>query len=214
MVRTPGGSRSRTLTAAALGQLGDGVGGVVGPHVGDDVGHLLVGLVLEEPVGDVGVELLEHVRFELGVGVHHVEDLLALLAGGVLEQVGDLRRLEPAHPAESWPGPARWRVWPISGSNAFQSWQGCPPELRISPKSEAGRRVSRQDTTQPSSVCTSSMSQARTSSASATSISRCPRMSSRSSTSPSRRSKPRRSTLGLARTHLASLSSASRLTDR
>ena len=69
------------LDPPVLGQLGDGVGGVVGPHVGDDLGHLLVGHVVEEPVGDVGIELLEDVRFELGIAVHDVEDLLALLAG-------------------------------------------------------------------------------------------------------------------------------------
>ncbi len=110
LVRTPAGRRSRTFGAAALGKLGDGVGGVVGAHVRDDVGYLGVGLVLEEPVGGLGVELLEHVRFELGVGVDHVEDLLALLAGGVLEQVGDLRRLEPAHPPKAGPGPHAGRV--------------------------------------------------------------------------------------------------------
>ena len=32
-------------------------------HVRDHVGYLGVGLVLEEPVGSLGVELLEHVRF-------------------------------------------------------------------------------------------------------------------------------------------------------
>ena len=79
LVRTPGGQEVEDLDPPVLGQLGDGVGGVVGPHVGDDLGHLLVGHVLEEPVGDVGIELLEHVRLELGIGVHHVEDLLALL---------------------------------------------------------------------------------------------------------------------------------------
>ncbi len=125
------------MAAAALGQLGDGVGGVVGPHVGDDVGHLFVGHVLEEPVGGVGVQLLEHVRLELGVGVHHVEDLLALLARGVLEQVGDLRRLEPADPTEPGPGPHAGRV-------ADQRFEGLPVLARVAARAadeteEAGR---------------------------------------------------------------------------
>ena len=40
----------------------------------------------------------------------HVQDLLALLAGGVLEQVSYLRRLEPAHSPKAGPGPHAGRV--------------------------------------------------------------------------------------------------------
>jgi hypothetical protein len=44
----------------------------------------------------VVVEFFEHVGFQLGVGVDLVEQLGLLLAGGLFEQVGDPRGLEPA----------------------------------------------------------------------------------------------------------------------
>ena len=101
LVRTPAGRRSSTCSPAVLRQLGDGVGCVVGAHAGDDLGDLCVGLVLEEPVGDVGVQLLEYICLELGVAVHDIEDLFSLLAGCVLEQVGYLSRFEPPDPTEA-----------------------------------------------------------------------------------------------------------------
>ena len=165
------------------------------------VGHLVVGHVVEEPVGDVGVQLLEDVRFELGVAVHLVEDLLPL---GVRQASSRRSAICAGFSLRTRRKPdlaCMLAACPINGSNAFQSRHGCPPFDRIKPKNRAGRLVSRHDTTQPSPVCCSSMSQARTSSTSVTSMRRWPRMSSRSRTSPSRRSKPLRSTLALAMIH-------------
>ena len=117
----PGAGRKQVedLLPAALWQLGDGVGGVVGSHVGDDLGHLGVGLVPEQPGGDVGVQLFEHVSFQFGVGMDHVEDLFALGAGGVLQKIGDLGRLELDDPPESGPSPD-------AGGMADQRLEGLP----------------------------------------------------------------------------------------
>ena len=76
----------------------------------DHVGDLLIGLVAEQSVGDVRVELLEHVRLQLGVGVDDVEDLLALGVRSVFEQVGDLSGLELDDPAEGGAGADTGRV--------------------------------------------------------------------------------------------------------
>ena len=45
------------------------------------------------------VELLEHVGLELLVLADRLEDLLALLVRGGLDEIGDLRRVQPAQAA-------------------------------------------------------------------------------------------------------------------
>ena len=42
----------------------------------------------------LGVQLLEHVRLEFAVLAHRLDDLLALVVGAGLDQVGDLGRVE------------------------------------------------------------------------------------------------------------------------
>ena len=81
---------------ATLRQFGDRVGGVVGPHPVEHLGDLRVGPRAEQPGRQVLVEFFEDVGLELGVGVHLAEDLGLLRLGRLLEQVGDLRRLQPA----------------------------------------------------------------------------------------------------------------------
>ena len=107
-VRVPIGRRSRILPAAFLGEVGNGIGGIVCSHAGDDVGHLGIGLVPEQPIGEFGVELLEDIGFQLGVGMDDVEDLLALCPGSVFDQVGDLGRLEADNPTEGGPDADAW----------------------------------------------------------------------------------------------------------
>ena len=86
--------------AAPLRQLGNSVGRVVGAHPREHLGDLGVGAGAEQPGGQFLVEFLEDVGFEFRVGVHAAEDLGLLRFGGVFEQVGDLRGLEPPDPGE------------------------------------------------------------------------------------------------------------------
>ena len=117
----PGAGRKQVedLLSAGLWQLGHGVGRVIGSHVGDDLGHLGVGLVPEKLGGEVRVQLFEHVSFQFGVGMDHVEDLFALGAGGVLQEIGDLGRLEVDDPPESGPSPD-------AGGMADEGLEGLP----------------------------------------------------------------------------------------
>ena len=89
------GQQAEDGQAPLLVELGDEVGGVVGGHRPEDLGGLGVGAVLDELDLVPGVELLEHVRLELAVLADRLDDLLALLVGGGLHQVGDLGRVEP-----------------------------------------------------------------------------------------------------------------------
>ena len=106
--------------AALLGQLGDRVGRVVGAHPGQYLGDLLVRPRAEQPGGLVLVQFLEHVRLELGVGVHPAKDLGLLLLGGLLQQVGDLagfsRRMRANGPRNS-----ALPACPMSDSKSCQS---------------------------------------------------------------------------------------------
>ena len=65
------------------------------------------------------VELLEHVGLELLVLADRLEDLLALLVRGRLDQVGDLRRMQAGEAAR---GEFRREVgtWPTNGSMSLQ----------------------------------------------------------------------------------------------
>ena len=73
----------------------------------EQAGGLGVGPVPDELGLVLGVELLEHVRLELVVLADRLDDLLALLVGGGLDQVGDLGRAELAR--ASGRGCAAWR---------------------------------------------------------------------------------------------------------
>lgn len=86
--------------AAPLRQLGHGVGRVVGAHPREQFGDLGFGAGAEQPGGQFLIEFFEDVGFEFGVGVHVAEDLGLLRFGGVFEQVGDLRGLEPPDAGE------------------------------------------------------------------------------------------------------------------
>ena len=80
---------------AFLVEFGDEVGGVVGGHGGEQPGRLGVGPGPDELQLVLGVELLEDVGLELAVLAHGLDDLLALVVGGGLDEVGDLGRMEP-----------------------------------------------------------------------------------------------------------------------
>ena len=61
------------------------------------------------------IELLEHVGLELLVVPNRLQDLLALLVRSGLDQIGDLRRVQPGQP----PGASRNRevgTCPTNGS--------------------------------------------------------------------------------------------------
>jgi hypothetical protein len=73
------GSRVEDRRPTLLVQLGDEIGGVVRRHLSEDRRGLLVRPVPEELPLVMGVQLLEHVRLELGVLLHRGEDLLALV---------------------------------------------------------------------------------------------------------------------------------------
>ena len=97
-VRCSGGSPSSTGSRRSVGSSHDRVGGVVGSHARDHVGHFLIGSEGEELRLLSLIQLLEHVRLELRVVVHLAQDVDALGVGGVLEHVGDIGRLEPTQP--------------------------------------------------------------------------------------------------------------------
>ncbi len=75
---------------ALLVDLVDQVGGVVGLHAREQARGLGVGAALEELELVGRVELLEDVGLELAVQAHGLDDLLALLVAGLLDEVGDL----------------------------------------------------------------------------------------------------------------------------
>ncbi len=96
----PGRQQIDDRLPPVLRQLGDRVGRVVGPHPAQDLGDLFVRACAEQPGGPILVEFLEDVRLQLGVLVHLPEDLGLFLLRRVLQQVGDLGRLEPPDTAE------------------------------------------------------------------------------------------------------------------
>jgi len=88
------------LLPPPLRELGDGVRRVVGAHPGQHLRDLGVGAGAEQPGSPVLIKLLEDVRLKLGVGVYLPEDLGLLLLGRILDQVRDLRGLQPPDPPE------------------------------------------------------------------------------------------------------------------
>ena len=139
------------------------------------------------------VELLEHIRLELLVLAHRLEDLLALLVRGGLDQVRDLGGVKPAQPRrELQPrrrhvADERLEVRPrdeltVLAVVAAEAPRQQPPE----PRPEA--RVDPRDAPHAVLVATSSTSRAVTSRAVATLIRLRSSTSARSSISPGRRS--------------------------
>ena len=100
----------------------------------------------------LGIELLEHVGFELAVGADGVDDLLALFVRGRLDQVGDLRRVQLRQP----PNAMRSRAvgtWPTNGSTLAQSRNG-----RTAPAAKrggsSGERASAKPVSTPTTATT------------------------------------------------------------
>ena len=135
--------------------------------------------------------------------MHLAEDLGLLVLGRVLEQIGDLGWLEPPDPGQraAQPGAAgvpdqRLEPGPVAEARARRA-RCRPGGADPAGRPAAGARPPPPAPTRPSGCSRSSRSAARTRCAVGTSISRCPSTSARSSTSPSRRSKRRRSSWAL-----------------
>ena len=97
------------LASRLLGARTDGeIAGVLARMRADDAADAIAELPQQRrqpvldllPAGQVLVEFLENIGLKFGVVVHLAEDLGLLLLGGVLEQVGDLGRLQPADAGE------------------------------------------------------------------------------------------------------------------
>ena len=154
LVRWAGRQQVQDRLPAPLRQFGDRVRGVVGAHPGQHARRSPVGPRAEQPGGQVLVEFLEDVRLEFGVGVDPAEDLGLLFLGGVLQQVGDLGRLQPAdageraaqqraarvpdEPLEVVPvaeqPPGRPDVSGPSSPNSRRGGAGCPPRTPPIPR--------------------------------------------------------------------------------
>ena len=86
--------------APLLVELTEEVGRVVGGHALEDPRRLVVRLRAQELHLVLGVELLEDVGGQGGVALDGLDDLLALLVRGALDDVGDLRRVQAAEPLQ------------------------------------------------------------------------------------------------------------------
>jgi len=84
----------RVCAPAILVYLDDQVRRVVGGHAGDHRGDLRVGALSDELELVVLVELLEDVRLELAIVGDRLDQLLSLVMGCGLHEIGDLGRVE------------------------------------------------------------------------------------------------------------------------
>src|ERR1039458_4244364 len=80
---------------ALLIHFADEVCRVVRRHPRKESRRIVVGALVDELELVLGVELLEHVGLELAVESDGLDDLLALLVAGRLDEVGDLGRMQP-----------------------------------------------------------------------------------------------------------------------
>ena len=191
-----------------LVDLRDEVGGVVGRHGAEQLGRLGVGAGLHELDLVLGVELLEDVRLELAVLAHRLDDLLALLVRRLLDQVGDLGRMETAPACGTGcaaepraRGRRTARCWP---SRRWRRHRRCCPSRPGRRRRSTPRAVGSTPTTsQPPSIRASSISLARMSRAPTRLIRWRALRSWARRTSPGRRSKRRRSTRAPSKTTLA-----------
>ena len=86
--------------ASRLIELGDQVGGIVGPHLGEHRRGLRIGFVAEKLHLVLGVQLLEDVGLELWIAVYRRDDLLTLVVRRGFDKVGDLRGMKASQAPE------------------------------------------------------------------------------------------------------------------
>ena len=87
------------LLLLLLGQVGQDVGGLVGLHLLEDVRDLLLGGRLDQGELELGVDLLEGLGGRLQV--QHLEDRRPVGLVQLLDDVGEVRRVELVELAES-----------------------------------------------------------------------------------------------------------------
>ena len=91
---------------------------------GDDRRHLRVRPLADELELVVLVELLEDVRLELAILRDRLDQLLALIVGGRLDEIGDLSRVQVRELAMGEAQAGAWARGPTNGSMSAQSRNG------------------------------------------------------------------------------------------
>ncbi|SHT60469.1 Uncharacterised protein [Mycobacteroides abscessus subsp. abscessus] len=93
------GHQLQNRATAGLTQVENGICRIVRAHAAEESRDIAVGHVFEQLAGLLRIEFLEYVGLELRVVADAIQDLAALLLGGLLEQIGDLGGLEGVHPS-------------------------------------------------------------------------------------------------------------------